>query len=150
MTLWMNTALSSWADDNEFWSMKLVGSIWLPLNPVPASRPRVPRQGKAYYPKTYRKYREDAARLLEVGDMNLEGPIGAIVELIVQRPKTTKLTHPGFDVDNGLKAIFDALQKVGGYFDDDKQIVAVAANKRWTLPEEEPGTRVELYQGHPT
>jgi Holliday junction resolvase RusA-like endonuclease len=55
------------------------------------------------------------------------------------------LIGPKPDIDNFLKAALDAVTKVGGYWEDDHQIVWVTANKRWCHEGEEPHTTVQFF-----
>lgn len=127
-------------------SSRLLQRVVIPVDPVPASRPRVGRWG-TYYTKTYRNWRDLAASRLPHGELHLDGPISVDVEVVKKRPKTTKLDHPHPDIDNYVKAALDALTKAGGYWDDDKQIVALSAHKRFTAPGEEGHTVVSIYEG---
>jgi Holliday junction resolvase RusA-like endonuclease len=68
----------------------------------------------------------------------LSGALWCAVEVVVQRPKTTKLSMPRGDVDNLVKAVLDGGTKAG-VWGDDGQIELLLARKRWTEPGEEPG-----------
>jgi Holliday junction resolvase RusA-like endonuclease len=110
-----------------------------PISPVAASRPRVARHG-AYFAGPYKKFREECRDLVPM----VLGPdfqpyrqgLHVDVELYPTRPKTTKLDIPRPDIDNYLKAVFDALN--GHLWDDDRLIEAVYAVKQWA-PEGTPG-----------
>ena len=112
----------------------------LPITPVPASRPRVTRQGHAYYGKKYSAFRAEADRVL--GNWNLPStlpfgnPIHLEVAFYCPRPKKTNRAFPRGDVDNYLKTL-DVLNRVVWY--DDDQIVSLEACK---LYGDEP--RIEL------
>ena len=82
---------------------------------------------------------------LEPGDLNIEGPLACLVDFAVERPKTTKLSHPKPDVDNYVKALWDAVTKKGGYWSDDYQVVWTAITKRWAEPNEVPNSTMEIY-----
>ena len=81
----------------------------LPLNPMPAPRPRVTSKGWTYYPKPYKVWRERAAAIIPdiLSSAGLEAPIGGAlgisVDFAATRPKTTKLPFPKGDLDNFLK-----------------------------------------------
>lgn len=68
----------------------------------------------------------------------LHGSLCCVVEIICQRPKTTKLSHPRGDVDNFVKGALDAATKAG-VWGDDTQVIALGVTKRWTEGDEAPG-----------
>lgn len=114
------------------------------LNPVPASRPRVTRWG-TYYTKTYKNWMAEAAKLIPEPRAKLEGNLEVFVSIVVDKPKTTKRSNPRGDIDNYLKAIFDALTKAGYWIDDD-QITKLEAVKRFTEKDELPHFGVNISQ----
>lgn len=114
----------------------------IPVNPVPASRPRVTRWG-TYFAKTYRQYREDAKRALPPADVPLEGPLAVSMVFTVRRPKSTKLAHPKPDIDNFAKAALDVLT-TQGYWQDDHQVIRLRCSKEWAEPGEPGMTRIEI------
>ena len=65
------------------------------------------------------------------------------LEVIIQRPKTTKRVRPGGDNDNYEKGIWDALTKAG-WWNDDEQVVENRTLKRWTREGETPGYRLTI------
>ena len=120
----------------------------LPLNPVPASRPRVTRTGHVFYQKTYANFRREAKPVIEaeIKRQGLEGcpiagPLDINIMFFVKRPKKTALQYPKPDIDNYSKAILDSLN--GRLFVDDYQVVLLSAVKAWAQPEEEG--RIEIY-----
>mgnify|MGYP004458770697 FL=1 len=109
--------------------------ISLPIDPVPASRPKFFRRGRmsrVYYGKKYTNFRNVANNLLEEATWPVELPLGNMVvvsaDFIVAKPKTTKRLHPRGDVDNYFKTL-DVLNKYV-WFDDD-QIVWASMSKRY-------------------
>ena len=112
----------------------------LPLNPMPAPRPRVTSKGWTYYPKPYKVWRERAAAIIPdiLSSAGLEAPIGGAlgisVDFAATRPKTTKLPFPKGDLDNFLKTL-DCFN--GLLWDDDFRIVHIEAAKRWAPVGEE-------------
>ena len=112
-----------------------------PLEPVPASRPRVSRYGPVYYGKRYTSFRKQAESVVpEVfTGQPLTGTLEVIVTFFCKRPKTTKREEPRGDVDNYLKTL-DILN--GVVWEDDDQIKRITGTKRW---EDEHGPRIELY-----
>lgn len=51
------------------------------------------------------------------------------LQMNVKKPKTTKFDYPKWDVDNGIKACLDCLNKK--LWVDDSQIISIDASKRW-------------------
>ena len=126
--------------------------LWVP--PIPASRPRVTRWG-VYYTKTYTAYRDAAHEAIPVcEEPTLDFGLGATVEFICKRPKKITRITPRGDVDNYMKAIFDAVvghaatkNKPCGlkhYITDDDIITHVTASKRYAEPDEEPHTIITI------
>lgn len=98
---------------------------------MPASRPRVPRYGKAYYPKTYKSWMTEAEKdVPKYKKAPLEEPLIVEATYAIPRAKTSKLIVPTGDVDNYDKATFDLLQKMG-YLLDDKWITTSVSRKRF-------------------
>ncbi len=129
-------------------------TIVLPVKPVPASRPRVTRWG-TYYLKTYKTYKDAAHEAIPVCiEQTLTCELGATVEFICHRPKSTKLVSPRGDIDNHLKAIFDAVVgtaatkkwpcKLKKYIKDDEIISHVDARMRYAETTEEPCTIITV------
>ena len=124
-----------------------------PLCPVAASRPRHAVRGRGkkcftqtYFTGKYADFRKDAARvLLEILPFDwepLEDHLRVDSHFVVDRPRTTKLSYPGPDCDNYLKAAWDVCNdKV---WVDDKQIVCGYFEKRWTEPEEDAHLRLVI------
>lgn len=116
----------------------------IPIEPVPAARPRVSRWG-AYYPKRYRDFKAAlaaafiaAARAAPARD----GPCRVEVEIVAPRPASTKLPFPKPDIDNYLKSVFDAA--TGSVWVDDWGIRESFATKRWTEKGEKPSVRLRV------
>ena len=108
------------------------------LKPVPAARPRIPRYGKPYYPKTYKGWIDAAVKSVPVyAGTPIEEPVRAIVLFAIPRARTSKLVIPVGDGDNFEKAIYDLLTKKG-YLTDDKWITSGTWAKRF-LPFGTPG-----------
>ncbi len=105
-------------------------TIRIPVKPVPASRPRIPRYGKPYFPKTYRKWRDDAKEVVPSSTLALAVPIQVDVLFAIPRAKTSKLVIPWGDGDNFEKALYDLLTRLG-YLEDDKWITTGTWRKRF-------------------
>lgn len=123
------------------------------IDPVPASRPRVPRFGSPYYEKTYTNFRETMATLLLSHKKWLpKEPSNKLMKVEVtfykKIPKSVSkkrrdLMHNDFwasnvDLDNLEKAIYDSLE--GVIYLDDRQIVTHTSTKRWTADQ----ARIEI------
>ena len=110
----------------------------VPVEPVPASRPRVSKWG-VYYGKRYTQFRTEAESALEALDLGspIVGQISVHLEFYCKRPKTTKRDTPRGDIDNYCKAILDSCN--GRLFGDDDQITKMTARKSW---EDEHGPRI--------
>jgi Holliday junction resolvase RusA-like endonuclease len=115
--------------------------LTIPLNPVPASRPRVSQHVGVYYLKTYSTWMKQAALHLPQGEPAFpSGRVIALAEHFVQRPKTTRLSAPRGDVDNYLKATLDAVTKCKAVWSDDDQVALVIGTKQFTV--EDPHTQI--------
>lgn len=104
------------------------------IEPIPCPRPRISRFG-AYYPATYRIWKKKADAVVRgaVGGIPdhrpLDFPLDVWLLFAVRKPKKTKLLVPKPDIDNYMKAIFDACN--GIVWQDDSLVVKVTASKMW-------------------
>jgi Holliday junction resolvase RusA-like endonuclease len=113
-------------------------TIYIPITPMAAPRPRFRAIPKGpvvtYMPKEYKAWQDQVRNYLRGGfiaDMiPLGTPVEVGIEMSVPRPKTTKLTAPKWDVDNGAKAVLDCLS--GIVFHDDCQVEILHVVKRWS------------------
>jgi Holliday junction resolvase RusA-like endonuclease len=130
--------------------------ITLPLDPVPASRPRfrvmkskggTPFVGSPYYEGRYKTFLAEAKASLPRFASPLAGRLKVQIVLIVSRPKTTKRITPKGDVDNYAKGVLDVLTDRGLWNDDDQVAFltvekyfadAGAAGEIWICVEEIP------------
>jgi Holliday junction resolvase RusA-like endonuclease len=116
--------------------------LFLAVEPVPASRPRVSRWG-AYYTKTYEAFRVAASReLAKFKGTPTEGHVVLFLEFVCTRPKSSKLTTPKGDVDNYAKGPMDSMTQSEKFWADDKQVVLVVATKRFAEKGETPGINI--------
>jgi Holliday junction resolvase RusA-like endonuclease len=117
-------------------------TITLNVAPVPASRPRVSKWG-TYYGKNYEKFRREVRDLLvNHSGEKITGEIYAIVECVIEPPKTTKRDYPRGDVDNYAKGPLDSLTSNGNFWHDDDQITALFVSKRFAEAGEEPAIHI--------
>ncbi len=120
-------------------------SMFLALQPVPASRPRVGRWGTYYLP-TYKKWIALATEMIEAAEITLHGPLFVVSRAFIKPARTTKLLFPKPDVDNYAKAPLDIITKADGYWDDDHQIQTLLVGKRYTRAGEQEGSQVDIFE----
>lgn len=120
-------------------------ALSIPLNPVPASRPRVTKWG-VHYLKTYATWKKQALIHLPAGRPLFTEPVAILTEHIIKKPKTTKLRHPKGDVDNYMKATLDALTSCEAVWTDDDLVLLALGTKRFANPTEEPRTDVIIVE----
>lgn len=123
-------------------------SFTVPLSPVPASRPRVARNGAVYYTKTYSRYYRDLQAFLRSVPLpatSFAGRIAISVEIVQPPFKTVSREFSRSDLDNLVKPILDAITKTEKVWDDDSQIVYLQAFKRFARSTEKPHTRFAAY-----
>lgn len=119
--------------------------VVVPLKPVPASRPRVARNGGVFYTKTYAQYIRDLEKFLKTLVREpLTGLIHCDLQFVIPRFKTVERPYPRQDLDNLTKAIWDAMTKCEKFWADDSQVVSMTASKRFVDEDEEPHTLIYL------
>lgn len=112
----------------------------VPLQPVPASRPRVSKWG-THYLKTYAKWKKQATLYLPDHDPVFPTePLVVLANHFIQRARTSRLSWPRGDVDNYLKATLDAITKAEAIWSDDDQVLAVLSTKQFV--QEAPRTEI--------
>lgn len=133
--------------------MQVEHNFFLPITPNAAQRSRCVCRGRfptLYLDGKYRDWRTEAERLLrEIAATEdfravAERPVRVETEVVVARPKTTKLDAPRGDLDNYEKGLWDAITATGKWWVDDKQIVESLTSKRWTNPGEDEGYSVRI------
>lgn len=128
--------------------MLLINKITIPLNPVPASRPRVTRWG-VYYGKKHTQFIRDVEQLFLDGIIKSpqkprEGLFHVEVLYRVKIPKSTSIKaknelnnsycDKNIDLDNLNKLIYDEVL-VNNFIEDDRYIVSETSSKVWTSDE---------------
>lgn len=105
----------------------------LPVEPKPASRPRVSKYG-TFYGKPYTQFRQKAQPYADAYDLYppIYGPVHVLVECVCTKPKTGRLQFPRGDVDNYVKGVLDVMTKSGNFWNDDAQVVSLQVVKRYT------------------
>lgn len=102
----------------------------IPMNPVPASRPRVSRWS-TYYKEPYNTFLKtapDAIRKVWAGEP-LDSWLSVEIAVYPKRPKKPSNPYPAPDYDNYAKAVGDSME--GIVFVNDKQIVDGRCIKRY-------------------
>lgn len=128
-------------------------NFFLPFTPKAAARTNCTCRGRfptVYTAPGYRAWLDATMPLLkELAPTGLphaarKQNVSIDIEVAVKRPKTTKRVRPGGDNDNYEKGIWDAMTKVGGWWEDDDQIIHNSTWKRWAYPGEEEGYHVKV------
>ncbi len=113
--------------------------IFVDGEPIPAARPRY-SGGRVYQPARNREYREKVSWCAKVA-MKSAAPLAGALSAVVKLYRRYRPTSQSFgDVDNHLKAIFDALQ--GIVFTNDAQIVSCHVEKH--TDGENPRAEIEI------
>lgn len=120
--------------------------LFVPVKPVPASRPRVAKWG-THYTKTYEGWRKEAGEFLESfwQDQPFTGPVLVITEIVCPKAAKSFRMWPRGDTDNFEKAIWDSLTKAQAIWQDDDQIIANFTSKRYAERGETPGVHITAY-----
>lgn len=117
--------------------------VVFPLEPVPASRPRVTQFG-TFYGKGYKDWMAQAGRLMETipeGLDRIDHPVAVEVRVVATKPKTGKLMFPRGDCDNYAKGPLDVMTKAG-VWKDDSLVASLSITKRYAEPGESASTEV--------
>ncbi len=123
--------------------------IFIPVKPVPASRPRISQYGN-YYPKTYTDFRKELFLHLK----KLKGkykPVGKAsfsfeLELICYRPKKPSNDYPRGDCDNYCKGYMDGITYAQILWEDDIQVTEIKVTKRYQEEGEDYGANITVKQ----
>ena len=116
--------------------------LHIPIDPVPASRPRFSRTGRVYYGKRYTQFRKTADDIFTRSKFPrafpLEGQLAVAATFNVVKPRTSKRDTPNGDIDNYFKTL-DVLN--GIVWGDDDQLVWASMSKQFA---ERPGIVLEV------
>lgn len=124
---------------------QLCASLLFPLEPLPASRPRVTKWG-TYIAKPYKAWLDAAGKYLKTVNVSIPpGHLAVVVEFVCTKARTSKLTTPKGDIDNYAKAPLDAITHAG-LWEDDKWITHLTASKRFAAPGEVAHTSLKVYR----
>ena len=120
--------------------------VTIPLNPVPASRPKVSKWG-TYYTRSYATWKRQVKFHLPNHDAMWPDPRQELIvfsEFVVKKARTSKLLFPRGDVDNFAKAAYDAITKSGSFWYDDDQLTLSVEHKRFAQEDEQPHTELTI------
>lgn len=122
----------------------------IPVEPAPASRPKVGKYG-VYYSKAHQTFRTKAQPYCDAFDSKahkpiMTAPIAVLVEVVCTKPKYGRLISPRGDVDNFVKIPLDCMTKSGNFWNDDMQILILHTAKRYTTGDEKPGVNIHWHE----
>jgi Holliday junction resolvase RusA-like endonuclease len=123
-----------------------ITNLFIPVKPVPASRPRVTRFG-TYFTKTYVDFRNECYHFLKPLAKKYpanESMYAVDIDFIMRKPKCPSNYYPVSDLDNLEKGILDALVKCELFFNDDIQIIKLSARKRYQKENEPFGMNITI------
>lgn len=119
------------------------------IRPVPASRPRVGKNG-TYYTKTYSNFRKEMSKYLEQFKENKEYSINenclfsVEFEFICPSPKKKTIKTPRGDLDNFMKGPLDCITYNCIVWKDDTQVSEITATKRFTEANESNKIKIKI------
>lgn len=124
-------------------------ALYLPIPPVPASRPRVARFG-TYYSKRHQNYVKQFSAFISVEPpiwdyLTKDQHLIVGLEFVCKRPKRLTVDTPAVDIDNLMKLPLDCMTSAEIFWHDDMQITTVMAHKRYAEVKEEPHTLVRVF-----
>lgn len=114
---------------------------------MPSPRPRFRVIGKfasAYMPKDYKVWKQKVAEFFTAANIKTgDAAVSVRLQVLVARPKTSKLRFPKPDVDNYAKSVLDAATEAG-VWDDDTTVQELEVSKHWAEPDDEPGIHITI------
>lgn len=123
-------------------------NLWIPIEPAPASRPKIGKYG-VHYSKAHTAYKQQCDAFLEtlrdsLPPPELSAPLSVTLKFRCTKAKTSRLIVPRYDIDNLCKLPLDCMTSSGLFWKDDVQVAELIAVKRFTEPDEDPGTLVSV------
>ena len=122
--------------------------FFIPVLPVPASRPRVTQYG-TYFTKNYNVFREDCKKFLKTIAKKYPTSNNLFevhLEFICYKPKTPTNEYPRGDCDNFLKGPLDCITQSKMIWEDDVQITSLTGVKRYQDEGEPYGIKVKIIE----
>ena len=129
-------------------------TFFIPIEPMPAPRPRFVVRGRfasPYMPKEYTAWKDAVVEFVRRVQVDppppaglLQGPLAVHINVRATRPRTSKLTHPSPDVDNYAKGVLDAITQSERWWEDDRQVVRLVVTKAWAPWAQDVGTEVTI------
>jgi len=114
-----------------------MSEFFVPIEPMPAPRPRFSRNGHAYTEPKYAAFKEGMAEWITSNVSRIDyttAPVSVTLEFVRTRPRTSKLAYPAGDLDNYAKGCLDAATQSQVVWLDDKQVIALTLSKKWGTP----------------
>ena len=117
--------------------------VLFPVEPAPASRPKVGKFG-VHYSKAHTAFVRKAKPYAETheGLYIGTGVILVVAEFVSTKARTSKLLTPNYDIDNAVKLPLDVMTASGRFWKDDKQVAELVAAKRFKTTDEDAGVLV--------
>ena len=126
-------------------------SIWIDVEPAPASRPKVSRYG-VRYAKSHMQYQHDFKKWYLGIAKDTQWPrygtalCEVSLDFIATKAKTSKLLTPRWDIDNAAKLTLDCFTSIAAdtLWTDDVTISKLNLTKRFAGPDEAAGTLLRV------
>lgn len=112
--------------------------------PVPASRPRIMRNGGRTYTKSHLEYQSHLANVLpSFHDGVPKAPVEVSLQFVFPRYATSDYPTYRADLDNLSKIVLDTMTDCE-FWHDDNLIVGLKTSKRFVIGTETPHTKVTI------
>ena len=125
----------------------MTSKIFIPVKPVPASRPRISKYGN-YYTKNYADFRKEVFRFFKTirkdytAIDNVEFKVK--LDIICYRPEKPSNQYPVGDVDNYAKGYLDSITYAKLFWKDDIQVTELIVTKRYQEKGEDYGATLSV------